>query len=138
MVAPALASSGSIDAGRRERVKKPDDRPVVSEPETPTPAAPRAEAPDPEPELRALREARDELRAGRPAAAYRHLEDFNRQNPGGMLAQERSALSAIAFCQAQPGREAQAHATEFLRRLPESPLAARVKSACAPGKKDSW
>jgi hypothetical protein len=131
-----LTRSASVEAGRRDHLSKFDDRPVVSEPEKPTPAAPRVEAPDPEPELRVLRQARDDLRAGRFAGAYRRLEDFNRQNPGGMLAQERSALSAIALCQAQPGQEAQAHAAEFLRRLPESPLAARVKSACEPGQKD--
>ena len=50
---------------------------------------------------------------------------------GGMLAQERSALSAIALCQWQPGPEAQARAAEFLRSSPESPLATRVRSACA-------
>jgi hypothetical protein len=103
-----------------------------------TPAAPAIEAFDPEPELRALREARDDLRAGRPARAYRRLEDFNRQSPAGMLAQERHALTAIALCQAQPGREAQDRAAEFLRRSPESPLAARVKSACDPARKPSW
>ena len=55
-----------------------------------------------------------------------------------MLVQERSALSAIALCQAQPGRDAQERATEFLRRSPESPLATRVKSACEPALKGSW
>jgi len=132
VVAAALASSASVDPGRRDRLKKIDERAVVTAAEMPTPTVPRVEAPDPEPELRTLREARDDLRAGHPTSAYRRLEDFNRQNPGGMLAQERSALSAIALCQAEPGREARARAAEFLRRLPESPLAARVKSACEP------
>ena len=127
----AFPSSGAVDLGRHDPARNMDDPPVVSAQESPTPPAARVEGPDPEPELRALREARDDLRAGRPASAYRRLEDFRRQNPGGMLAQERSALSAIALCEAQPGRAAEARAAEFLRRSPESPLAARVKSACA-------
>jgi hypothetical protein len=130
-----LSGVASLDSSRRDHPKRTDDRPVVSAPETPN--APRVEAPDPEPELRALREARDDLRAGRPASAYRRLEEFDRHNPAGMLAPERSALSAIALCQAQPGREAQARAAQFLRRWPESPLAGRVKSACEPGHDDS-
>jgi len=137
MLAAAPASAVSVDSARRDPVKKLDERPVVPAPESPTVTAARVEAPDPEPELRTLREAREDLRAGRPASAYRRLEDFNRQTPGGMLAQERSALSAIALCQAQPGREAQDRAAEFLRRSPESPLAARVKSACGPAREQS-
>jgi hypothetical protein len=137
-VAVAPASSGWVDSGRADPVKKVDAPAAVSPPETPTQAAARAETSDPEPELRVLRQARDDLRSGRPASAYRRLEDFNRQRPGGMLAQERSALSAIALCQAQPGREAQERAAQFLRRSPESPLAARVKSACQPAPKPSW
>lgn len=127
----ASPSSGAVDPGRHDPARNMEDRPVGSTQEGPTPPAARVEGPDPEPELRTLREARDDLRAGRPASAYRRLEDFSRQNPGGMLAQERSALSAIALCEAQPGRAAEARAAEFLRRSPESPLAARVKSACA-------
>ena len=138
MVAAATASSGAVDSGRPDQLTKINDRPVVSAPENPTRAAILVEAPDPEPELRTVREARADLRAGRPANAYRRLEDFNRQSPGGMLVQERSALSAIALCQAQPGRDAQERATEFLRRSPESPLATRVKSACEPALKGSW
>ncbi|HSS37906.1 MAG TPA: hypothetical protein VLT58_03980 [Polyangia bacterium] len=103
------------------------DEPVEKQ----TPAATVVVPPDPEPELRALRDARDDLRAGRPASAYRRLDDFARQRGGGMLAQERSALSAIARCQWQPGPQARARAAEFLRTSPESPLAIRVRSACA-------
>jgi hypothetical protein len=102
-----------------------------SDGENPTRAATVLVPRDPEPELRALRDARDDLRAGRPASAYRRLDEFDRQGGGGMLAQERSALSAIALCQWQPGPQAQARAAEFLRSSPESPLAIRVRSACA-------
>lgn len=132
------ASSVSVDSERPGPLKKIADAPDVSPSATAPPPARRVDVSDPEPELRAVREARDDLRAGRPARAYRRLEDFNRQSPGGMLAEERSALSAIALCQAQPGREAQERAAQFLRRSPESPLAARVRSACDPARRQSW
>jgi len=129
---PLLAAPGPV-----EHPKASDDRSVAALPENPTPAVARVEAGDAEPELRVLREARDDLRAGRPASAYSRLDSYDRHSPGGMLTQERNALTAIALCQAQPGRAAQARAGEFLRRSPESPLAARVKSACQPSGKQS-
>jgi len=138
IVAAAPAGPASFDSRHRDPLTQIDDHPVVATSQSPTTAAPRLEAFDPEPELQALREARDDLRAGRPASAYRRLEDFNRESPRGMLAQERQALSAIALCQAQPGGEAQRRAAEFLRQSPESPLAARVKSACERERKQSW
>lgn len=113
VVAAVPAGSAAIDSARRDPAKS-----VV------VPA-------DPEPELRVLRQARDDLRAGRPASAYRRLDDFDRQPGAGMLAEERNALSAIALCQWQPGGQARARAAEFLRTSPESPLAIRVRSACA-------
>jgi hypothetical protein len=132
VVATSPTSSAAVDSRHDDPVKT-IDKPL----EKPTPAAPLVVPPDPEPELRALREAREDLRAGRPASAYRRLDDFDRQRGGGMLAQERSALSAIALCQWQPGPEAQARAAEFLRSSPESPLAIRVRSACAQASKAS-
>ena len=122
----APASSGPVDARHGD-----DVRPMNEPAENPTRAATVVVPRDPEPELRALREARDDLRAGRPASAYRRLDAFDRHGGGGMLAQERSALSAIALCQWQPGPQARARAAEFLRSSPESPLAIRVRSACA-------
>ena len=131
-VVAAPASSTAIDSRPRDPGKT-----INEPPENPAPATTPVVPPDPEPELRALREARDDLRAGRPASAYRRLDDFARQRGGGMLAQERSALSAIALCQWQPGPQAQARAAEFLRSSPESPLAIRVRSACAQASKAS-
>jgi len=84
-------------------------------------------------ELRVLRHAREDLRAGLPGDAYRRLVDYDRSHGNGGLAQERQALSAIALCQWRPGLEAQARAAAFLRDAPESPLADRVRSACDHG-----
>jgi len=119
----------SADTGRIEHVKKASKRPAVAA-ATPSPAAVPAAPLDPEPELRVLREAREDLRADRSESAYRRLDDYGRQHSGGMLAQERRALSAIALCAWKPGPEAQTHAADFLRNSPESPLAKRVRSAC--------
>ena len=119
----------SADTGRIEHVKKASKRPAVAA-ATPSPAVVPAAPPDPEPELRVLREAREDLRADRSESAYRRLDDYGRQHSEGMLAQERRALSAIALCEWKPGPEAQTHAAEFLRNSPESPLAKRVRSAC--------
>jgi hypothetical protein len=135
MAAPAR--SPSTESAYRDHVKTIHQLPAASAPEIPAAAATLIVPPDPEPELRALREARDDLRAGRPASAYRRLEDFDRQQGGGMLAQERTALSAIALCQWQPGPQAQARAAEFLRRSPDSPLAVRVRSACEQARQAS-
>jgi len=119
----------SADTGRIEHVKKASKRPAVAA-ANPSPAVVPAAPLDPEPELRVLREAREDLRADRSESAYRRLDDYGRQHSGGMLAQERRALSAIALCEWKPGPEAQTHAAEFLRNSPESPLAKRVRSAC--------
>ena len=109
----------------------------VTAPANPSPAATPAVAFDPEPELRVLREAREDLRAGRPERAYRRLDEYGRQNGAGMLTQERKALSAIALCRWQPGPEALARASEFLRNSPDSPLAKRVRSTCEKTGKSS-
>ena len=119
----------SADTGRIEHVKKASKRPAVAA-ANPSPAVVPAAPLDPEPELRVLREAREDLRANRSESAYRRLDDYGRQHSGGMLAQERRALSAIALCEWKPGPEAQTHAADFLRNSPESPLAKRVRSAC--------
>jgi len=121
--------TNSADTGRIEHVKKASKRPAVAA-ATPSPAVVPAAPLDPEPELRVLREAREDLRADHSESAYRRLDDYGRQHSGGMLAQERRALMAIALCEWKPGPEAQTRAADFLRTSPESPLAKRVRSAC--------
>jgi hypothetical protein len=119
-----------IDNVRGERAKKTSKHPTVLATANPSPAATLVGPSDVEPELRVMREAREDLRAGRSESAYRRLDEYGRQHRGGMLAQERNALAAIAFCQWQPGPEAQRRAADFLQTSPASPLASRVRSAC--------
>ncbi len=129
-IVPAVAAADLVpmENGHSEHVKKTGKRVVATA--NPSPAASPVVAFDPEPELSVLREAREDLRAGRPESAYRLLDEYGRQNSAGMLAQERKALSAIALCRWRPGPEAQARASEFLGTSPDSPLARRVRSAC--------
>jgi hypothetical protein len=119
---PAL----SADPGRPDRAKKTIKRPaaVPAIPSASSAAAPLAF------ELKVLRQAQEDLRAGLPENAYQRLADFDRHHGSGVLAQERHALSAIALCQWRPGNEARIRAQEFLRDTPESPLANRVRLAC--------
>lgn len=84
-------------------------------------------------EVDLLKQARHELRLGRPTQALQVLADYQRRFGDGMLAEERRALTAIAVCQADPGPAAQTAAEAFLRSAPRSPLAARVRTACAAG-----
>ena len=132
----AIAPADGVSNNRvdTEHAKKTGQRPTLKAGANPIPAATSVAAFDPEPELRVLREAREDLRAGRPESVYRRLDEYGRQHSVGMLTQERNALSAIALCQWQPGPEAQARAAEFLRISPDSPLAKRVRSACEKAK----
>jgi len=123
-----------VDKGGGEHVKTIGKRPAVMAAANPAPAATPVAASDPEPELRVLREAREDLRAGRAESAYRRLDEYGRRHSAGMLTQERKALLAIALCHWQPGPEAQTRAAEFLRISPDSPLAKRVRSACEKAK----
>lgn len=134
----AMAPAGGvpIDDGPNEHAKKPSKRSAVAA-ANPSVATSPVAALDPEPELRVLREAREDLRAGLFESAYRRLDEYGRQHSGGMLTQERKALSAIALCHWQPGPEAQARASEFLRVSPDSPLTKRVRSACEKPSKSS-
>jgi hypothetical protein len=145
MIEPArvLTSEGAIapldeapaHKGGSEHAKKIGKRPAGVPAAASGPAATPVTAPsDPEPELRVLREAREDLRAGRSESAYRRLDEYGRHHCVGMLTQERKALSAIALCHWQPGPDAQARAAEFLRISPDSPLAKRVRSACEKAK----
>jgi hypothetical protein len=128
--APVPAASLAAESGgRHDGAKKAIRRaPAIAQP--PSVASAAAGPLDPEPELRVLRQAREDLRAGLAENAYRRLGDYDRQHGQGVLAQERQALTVIALCKWRPGSEAQARAAEFLRSAPESPLADRVRSEC--------
>ena len=130
---PSVASvnSQSIDAAHVDVAKRTIKHPaVVSAPEAMSASAAVVAPMSPEPELQLLRQAREDLQSGQPEAAFRRLNDYDREHGQGVLTQERQALKAIALCRWRPGSDAQARAAHFLRSAPKSPLANRVRSAC--------
>ena len=82
-------------------------------------------------EARLLREADAALRSGDAARAAGLLADHARQFPHGVLAEERDAQRVLVLCAAGQEDDARAEASRFLRAYPESPLAGRVRLACA-------
>jgi hypothetical protein len=127
--AKSPAADSGHDSARHDGAKKASKRAVANAP-SPSVSSAAVGPLDPEPELRVLRQAREDLRAGLAESAYRRLVDYDRQHGQGALAQERQALTVIALCKWRPGSEAQTRAAEFLRSAPESPLADRVRSEC--------
>jgi hypothetical protein len=83
-----------------------------------------------EQELKLLSAARDGLKGGNAALAAERLKEHERRFPGGILAMEARALSVDTLCAAGQREAARDAAEAFLQRWPESPLAARVRSAC--------
>jgi hypothetical protein len=82
-------------------------------------------------EARLLREADAALRSGDTARAAGLLADHARQFPHGVLVEERDAQRVLVLCAAGQEDDARAEASRFLRAYPESPLAGRVRLACA-------
>jgi TolA-binding protein len=97
-----------------------------------TTKAPSAEASSSqlEQELKLLSAARDGLKSGNTALAMERVQEHERRFPAGILAMEARALGVDALCAAGRHEAAREAAEAFLKRWPESPLAARVRSAC--------
>lgn len=80
-------------------------------------------------ESRRVAEARGLLRAGRADAALAVLNELARDFPGGVLAQEREALTVQALLGSGQREQARRLALAFLAAHPNSPLAASVRRA---------
>lgn len=78
-----------------------------------------------------LRRARAQLRDGDATAALRVLDEHSRRFAEGALVEEALVLRIDARCAAGQTERARADADTFLRRHAGSPLAARVRRACA-------
>lgn len=126
------------------RVEVVVEEPVAIEATVPAPApAPRhrtvvRRAPPPPPppaadlaeETRLLRDADKALRAGATAKAIALLDEHAARFPKGALAPERAAERLIVSCEL--GVADRARVDQFLASRGASPLAARVRRACAP------
>ncbi|HWB79851.1 MAG TPA: hypothetical protein VG755_33030 [Nannocystaceae bacterium] len=78
-----------------------------------------------------LRRARAQLRDGDATAALRVLDEHTRRFADGALVEEALVLRIDARCAAGQRERARTDADAFLRRYATSPLAARVRRACA-------
>jgi len=85
-------------------------------------------------EARALAEAQRALDQGAPAIALELLSRHERRFGAGMLGQERAAARIFALCALGRRADAQREGARFLALAPQSPLASRVKLACASSK----
>ncbi len=79
-------------------------------------------------ELVLLRQAHLALRAGRSAEALKHTQEHGARFPAGALHEEREAVEMLALC--AQGAVPAPKLAAFLKNAPESPLKARVRSAC--------
>lgn len=79
-----------------------------------------------------LHQAQAALRSGDAALALRLLNAQDAKYRSGLLQQERSAARVLALCQSGNVTAARAESARFEKHWPNSPLASRVRSACAP------
>ncbi|HET9955866.1 MAG TPA: tetratricopeptide repeat protein [Polyangiaceae bacterium] len=82
-------------------------------------------------EARALAEAQRALSRGAPRVALSLLAEQSQAFPTGALREERAAARIFALCASGDAARARSEAARFLRNSPHSPLAARVRAACA-------
>lgn len=78
-------------------------------------------------EVRALERARGEIRAGRPDAALRMLDDYARDMRGGVMTAEATLLRIEALSRAGRASEANARARRFVAANPHSSLSDRAR-----------
>ena len=84
-------------------------------------------------EVDLLRQAKEATSHGDPSRALALLDDHASRFPKSALAQERRATRVLALCAAGRAQEARREAASFLADHPQSPLAPRVRDACADG-----
>jgi hypothetical protein len=84
-------------------------------------------------EMRLLRRAEAEIRAGDPRQAMALLAQHAEQFSSGAMSEERAAFRVLALCALDRIDEAEAEAEHFARDYPRSPLRGRVSDACVPG-----
>jgi hypothetical protein len=115
----------SAEGGASES-SRPRDRSPREPPRAEPTVAPSASTLDAE--RRLIAQAWSDLTAGDPSAALRGATAHRDRFPSGVLVPERLAVEAIAHCK-RDADDSRAHA--FLKAHARSPLAARVRSACA-------
>jgi hypothetical protein len=115
-------------APRRSIVPRPASAVMAA---TAVPAASTEAVAAPSDELLLIRQATQALRDAQLARAQQLLEQHETRFAQGMLAPERIGLTVITLCRQQRLADARALRDRFLADHPASPLAVRVRSACA-------
>jgi hypothetical protein len=87
-------------------------------------------------EVRILREARAELKGGKPEDALSLLDRHAKLHPRGALAEEQLAARALALCALGRAAEARAVVVRLERIAPRSPQLPKIRSACASSRRD--
>jgi hypothetical protein len=140
---PALASEPTRRASAREpspaaaahvrpRAQALVQDAVASTSAVKLPAVPREPEQAPG-ELVLMRRALERLNAGDPHGAIEQLGQHAARFPNGVMTEERDGLRAVALCKGDDPARGSAAAQSFLRLYPDSPLGARVRSACKDG-----
>lgn len=141
---PRPAPSASIGSSRPESASDPTDhapnRVDTAELRTKLRAA---GAPGPRTqgtlaaELEILKSAQVALRAGRHAEARRLADAHLARFPEGVLRLEARATRLLALCGEGPRQNDEREVGEFVRAAGRSPLAEKVRTACAPRSQDA-
>ncbi|HEX5656990.1 MAG TPA: hypothetical protein VFX59_07330 [Polyangiales bacterium] len=105
----------------------PDPKPVAPAQDL---AAALGVGSSPSPELALIRAALTSLRDRDSAQALRLLDEHAARYPRGAFSTERRALHVVALCAAGRHEEGSRERAQFLESFGESPIAARVRSAC--------
>lgn len=139
--APAPVTAGAQTAGPQGVAglgePSPASDPAPAAPTSPeesraSHAAPPALAPTTlEAETRLVRDGVTALHSGNASRALALFDEHARAFPRGVLAEERAAERVVALGALQRCDEARAAAADFLTAHPASPLASRVRGACA-------
>jgi hypothetical protein len=141
---PTAISALPTRAPRSEPLPAATEQPSVAEPPPPAaPAeAPKARAHGPVPiidslqaELEMLRRARGQLASGEASAALAITDDHARRFRNAKLAQEMEVVRIESLAALGRSGEAEQRANRFLKRYPDSMLAARVRRLTNGGSK---
>ncbi len=95
------------------------------------PSTPAVHAANVTEEAQLVRRAEEALRAGSASNALALLDQLAREQPHGVLMEERSVERIDSWCQLGRTGQARAEAVRFLQATPSSPLAKRVQQSCA-------
>ena len=120
---PAGEADSTPSAPRRRRRPKTASKPAAPAP----PASSLAE------EMRLLRSASGQLKAGRPSRALATLAEHARRFPEGTLSAEREIKRAEAHCSNGDREASRRIADRFVREHPGTALRSRARSICREG-----